>query len=295
MSYDTISFLSDFGRTDEFVGVVHSVLRAMAPDARVIDITHDIAAHDVRAGSLALARAAGYLAPGVVMAVVDPGVGTDRRRIAVEVGEGASVLVGPDNGLLAPAVALVGGASRAVELSDPGYQLEGPGATFDGRDVFAPAAAHLCNGVPLTELGPAVDPATLVPGMLPVSHRDGERVVAEVLWVDRFGNAQLNVDPDEVPEEWDRVRLRIGEVARSARRVAAYGDIATGEVGLVVDSYGLLSVALDRGSAAAELGLHAGSEVALDGGDDQAHSETAARARETARPVGVRLGREVDR
>lgn len=287
MNYDTISFLSDFGRTDEFVGVVHSVLRAMAPGALVIDVTHDIAAHDIRAGGLALARAAGYLAPGIVLAVVDPGVGTDRRRVAVEVGDGTSILVGPDNGLLAPAVALVGGATRAVELTDPRYRLEAPGATFDGRDVFAPAAAHLCNGVALGELGPVIDPATLVPGMLPVSHRDGDRIVAEVLWTDRFGNAQLNVDPDDLPEEWDRVRLRVGELTRSARPVGAYGDIATGEVGLVVDSYGLLSVAVDRGSAAAELGLYPGTEVALDGGD----GETAARAVEGSRPVGVRLGR----
>ncbi len=287
MSYDTISFLSDFGRADEFVGVVHSVLRAMAPDVVVIDITHDVPAHDVRAGGLALARAAGYLAPGVVLAVVDPGVGTDRRRVAVEVGDGASVLVGPDNGLLAPAVAMVGGATRAVELTDPSYQLEAPGATFDGRDVFAPAAAHLCTGVALTELGPAIDPATLVPGMMPVSRRDDDRILAEVLWVDRFGNAQLNVDPDDLPPEWAPVRLRVGDLTRSARRVGAYGDIATGEVGLVIDSYGLLSVALDRASAESELGLRPGTEVALDGGDD----ETAARVGEPSRPVGVRLGR----
>ena len=110
--YDTISFLSDYGIDDEFVGVVHSVVRSIAPHAHVVDITHGIAAHDVRAGGLALARASGYLCPGVVLAVVDPGVGTDRRAVAVEVGDGESVLVGPDNGLLAPAVAMVGGAGR---------------------------------------------------------------------------------------------------------------------------------------------------------------------------------------
>ena len=165
--YDTISFLSDYGHADEFVGVVHSVIAAIAPHVRVVDVTHGVAACDIRAGGLALARAAQYLLPGVVLAVVDPGVGTSRRPVAVEVGDGASVLVGPDNGLLAPAVALVGGAGRAVELAGGDYRLEAQpelGSTFDGRDVFAPAAAHLCCGVPLSALGPPIDPATLMPG-----------------------------------------------------------------------------------------------------------------------------------
>ena len=164
LRYDTISFLSDYGHDDEFVGVVQSVIRAIAPEVAVIDVTHQVPPHDVRAGGLALARSAQYLCPGVVLAVVDPGVGGARRAVAVEVGDGASVLVGPDNGLLAPAVALVGGADRAVELTEPDYQLEAPGPTFAGRDVFAPAAAHLCAGVDLAELGPEIDPAGLLPG-----------------------------------------------------------------------------------------------------------------------------------
>src|SRR5439155_14369700 len=120
---DTVSFLSDYGLVDEFVGVVKSVIRTIAPASTVIDVTHDVPAHDVRAGSLALVRAVQYLAPGVVLAVVDPGVGTDRRAVAVECGEGAAVFVGPDNGLMASAVAMVGGAGRAVELADQAYQL----------------------------------------------------------------------------------------------------------------------------------------------------------------------------
>ncbi len=140
--------------------------------------------------------------------------------MAVEVGDGASVLVGPDNGLLAPAVALVGGRHRAVELTEPAYQLEAPGATFAGRDVFAPAAAHLCVGVDLLALGPEIDPAGLLPSVLPISHLDETgALVAEVLWVDRFGNAQLNVDPDEVEAFGDRVRLRLGDDVRTARVV----------------------------------------------------------------------------
>ena len=128
----TISFLSDYGTADEFVGVVKSVIRQLAPDALVIDVTHEVPRHDVRAGGLTLARAAQYLAPGVVLAVVDPGVGTDRRAIAVEVGDGESVLVGPDNGLLAPAVAMVGGATRASSLTNPEHRLEAPGPPSTG-------------------------------------------------------------------------------------------------------------------------------------------------------------------
>jgi len=265
--HDTITFLSDYGLTDEFVGVVKSVIRSIAPDVVVIDLTHEIEPHDVRGGGLTLARSAQYLAPGVVLAVVDPGVGSDRRAIAVEVGDGQSVLVGPDNGLLAAAVAMVGGADRAVALTNPEYQLPAPGPTFAGRDVFAPAAAHLCNGVDLDALGDVIDPVTLLPGLLPVTRDEDGALVAEVLWIDRFGNAQLNVDPDEVSRFGDRVRLRFAETKRTAIRADSYAALRTGEVGLVVDSYGLLSIAVDRGSAADQLGLHAGDPVTLESFD----------------------------
>ena len=173
LRYDTISFLSDYGRTDEFVGVVHSVIHQLCPGVRIVDVTHDVAPYDIRAAGLTLARSVQYLAPGVVMAVVDPGVGSVRRPIAVEVGDGASVLVGPDNGVLAPAVAMVGGATRAVWLNDAEHHLEAPGPLFDGRDVFAPVAARLCSGVPFDELGELIEPAGSVPGDLP--HLRGHR------------------------------------------------------------------------------------------------------------------------
>ena len=216
-SYDTVSFLSDFGTADEFVGVVKAVIRDLARHVTVLDLTHEIPPHDVRAGSLALVRAIQYLPSGVVVAVVDPGVGTQRRAIAVEVAGGEGVLVGPDNGLLAPAAAMAGGAERAVSLTDTSYHLAAPGATFAGRDVFAPVAAHLCNGVDLAELGEAVDPVTLLPQVVPVSREEGGELVGEVLWVDRFGNAQLNVGPEDVDGWGDQIQLRFGDTVRTAR------------------------------------------------------------------------------
>ena len=270
--YDTVSFLSDFGTDDEFVGVVKSVLRNLAPHVTVVDLTHGITPFDVKAGGLALARASQYLAPGVVLAVVDPGVGTDRRAVAIEVAGGDGVFVGPDNGLLASAVAMVGGAERAVALTNPEYQLEAPGATFAGRDVFAPAAAHLANGVPFDELGEAVDTHSLLPGVLPVMERRGDEVKAEVLWVDRFGNAQLNLGLDDLEGFGEVVSLRLPNGLRRARVVRTYGAIPPGEVGLVVDSYGLLAVCLDRQSAFVELGLDVGEGVTLEPADERGHS-----------------------
>ena len=269
--YDTISFLSDYGADDEFVGVVHSVVRGIAPHVHVVDITHGIGAHDVRAGGLALARSAQYLCPGVVLAVVDPGVGTDRRAVAVEVGGGESVLVGPDNGLLAPAVAMVGGADRAVSLTDPAWHLPAPGSTFDGRDVFAPVAAHLATGVDLGEMGDPIQPAGLLPGVLPVAVVESDGLHAEVLWVDRFGNLQLNVDPGELDalEAGDRYRVRVAERVFPAQRVSAYDDVPTGGLGVLVDSWGMVSLVVARASAAADLGIGAGGAVVLGpAGDD---------------------------
>ncbi len=276
--FDTVSFLSDYGLADEFVGVVKAVIRAIAPTAKVIDVSHGVAPHDIRAGSLVLARSIQYLPPGVVLAVVDPGVGTSRRALAVEVGgadgggdgpNDRSVLIGPDNGLLAPAVALAGGARRAVALTNDEWHLAAPGPTFAGRDIFGPAAAHLCAGVELDELGDPVDPFTLVPGLIPLSREEKGGVEGEVLWVDRFGNAQLNIGPDEIEAMGSPIVVRIGERIRSAARVASFAELSTGQVGLVVDSYGLLAVALDQRSAAAELALGPGDLVRLEPTGDE--------------------------
>jgi S-adenosylmethionine hydrolase len=262
-----VSFLSDYGRDDEFVGVVHSVLKALAPGVDVIDITHGIAPYDLRGGALALARSVQYMCPGVVLAVVDPGVGTDRRGVAIEVGDGSSVLIGPDNGLLAPAVSMVGGATRAVVLDNAEHHLEAPGPTFDGRDVFAPAAALVCRGMDLADLGTEIDPVSLLPGTLPLSHAGSDGLHAEVLWVDRFGNVQLNVDPDELHEMTVEVggtaSLTFHGTTTVAQRIETFGSLPTGLLGLVIDSYGLIAVVANQASAAEETGLAAGDEVVL--------------------------------
>lgn len=286
--YDTVSFLTDYGTADEFVGVVKAVIHDIAPHVGVIDLTHEIAPFDVRAGSLALARCIAYVPSGVVLAVVDPGVGSDRRAVAIEVAGGAGVLVGPDNGLLAPAVAMAGGAERAVELTNPGYRLEAPGATFDGRDVFGPAAAHLCNGVELGELGPAVDPVLLMPGIVPLSREENGELITEVLWVDRFGNAQLNIGPDDLPPHWtSELQIKIGNPTdplgvsvRRVRRASSFAELAQGTVGLVLDSCGMLAVAMDQRSAAEELAITPGTQVTIVEIDP-----------EPARPVQVAFGR----
>ena len=266
-----VSLLTDYGTRDEFVGVMKCVIADVAPHATVIDITHDVAPFDVRAGSLALARAVPYVPRGVVMAVVDPGVGTSRRAIAVSVAGGTGIFIGPDNGLLAPAVALAGGAESAVELANPRFHLEAPGATFAGRDVFAPVAGHLCAGVPLAEMGPEIDPGGILPGVVPLPREVDGALHCEVTWVDRFGNCQLNVSAEEAAALGPVLRVVIGAedparaIERSAPVVASYAAIGGG-LGLVVDSYGMLSIATDRGSAAVDTGLGAGALVVLSAG-----------------------------
>lgn len=262
---DFVSFLSDYGRNDEFVGVCHAVMLDLAPQLRVLDITHDVAPFDVRAGSLALARAVQYLPEGLVLAVVDPGVGTDRRCVAVEVEHG--VLVGPDNGLLAPAVAMLGGPERIFALQNEQYQLPAPGPTFAGRDVMAPAIGHIANGVPLTVLGDELDAASLAPGILPLPSLVDGMVNGEILWVDRFGNCQLNVAPEQLLElgvqPGDSIEVRMGETGRRARWVHTFADANPSELVLIVDSYGSCALAFDRQSAATQLKLRAGSNVTL--------------------------------
>jgi S-adenosylmethionine hydrolase len=262
-----VAFLSDYGLADEFVGVCKAVMLAGVPDLVVIDLTHEVPAHDVRAGGLALVRSIQYLPDdAVVFAVVDPGVGTDRRLLAVECA--GATFVGPDNGLLAPAVAMLGGAREIYELTSAAHRLPAPSATFAGRDVLAPAAAFLARGGTPSELGPPVDAATLVPGLVGLPQMgDGGAIEGEVWWIDRFGNCQLNIGPDELLEAGGALggflEVRLGARAKAARWVSTYAEAKPSELVLVVDSYGLCSLALDRRSAAGEYELRAGSSVVL--------------------------------
>ena len=266
-----ISLLTDYGTNDEFVGVMKSVITDMAPHVRITDLTHGVPAFDVRAGSLALARAIQYVPAGIVIAVVDPGVGSSRRAIAVEVAGGTGVLLGPDNGLLTSAAAMAGGAERAFELTNIELHLQAPGSTFAGRDVFAPVAAFLCNGGALEEVGNEIDTASVMPGLVPIptetSHETyGDGVKCEVTWVDAFGNCQLNAGPEDLQAFGPILKLVMDDEVRSARIVTHFAEI-DGAIGAVIDSYGMIALAVDRGSAAAELRLQAGDGVAIYAGN----------------------------
>jgi S-adenosyl-L-methionine hydrolase (adenosine-forming) len=259
-----VLFLTDYGLQDEFVGLCHAVIARLAPEVRVIDLTHGIPPLDVGRGAMVLADAVPHApADAVYLAVVDPGVGTERRAVAVSAGD--ALLVGPDNGLLAPAWEALGGAAAAVSLRVP----EGASATFHGRDVFAPAAARLAAGEAPEALGEPLDPATLVrmeedrPRIRPGEIRT--RVAA----VDRFGNVALAVRADQAPsadlDRSDRVAIRAGSEsgARPVRRVRTFGDLGEGEIGVLVDSAGRLAVVQRGGSAAASLGLGPGDPVVI--------------------------------
>ena len=261
-----VSFLSDFGSLDEFVGVVHAVIYRLSPETRVIDITHGIPAGDVRAGALALTRAIQYLPPGVVLAVVDPGVGTARRAIAAATE--SSFFVGPDNGLLSPAVAMMGGAHSINAIENPEVMIPGPGATFQGRDLFAPAAALLASGeARLDDLGQAVDPASVMPLMLPLPKVELNMVIGEAWWVDVYGNVETNIGPDDLlvigARPGSEVTVRIGAANHEAKWVDSFGDVGDGELALHVDSAGLIAVAVRGGRADEELNAAAGMAIIL--------------------------------
>jgi len=265
---DPISFLSDFGLHDEFVGVVHGVLAKLAPDSRVIDITHEVPRGNVRSGALALTRAIQYLPEGVCLAVVDPGVGSARRAIAAETPWG--FFVGPDNGLLSPAVAMIGGASQIVSIENPEAMIPSPGETFHGRDVFAPAAALLASGdAALGDLGPRIDGDELTPMLLPLSDIAGSSVTGEAWWIDGFGNVQTNISPEDLVEigisHGDYVTLTVGSTLHSVPWVTSYSDVGEGEAMLHVDSTGLVALAMRDGDAAATLNLAEGVAISLAG------------------------------
>ncbi len=280
----SVFFLTDYGGADEFAGVVRAVVARHAPGAPLVDLTHAVPPFDVRAGALALERAAPYLGPGVVLAVVDPGVGSQRRAVAVEraAPSGPRHFVGPDNGLLPWALDVLGGTLSAVALerapgaapaesADQAEQVATASTrssrttsrTFDGRDLFAPVVAGLWSGVRLRDIGSPIDVGSLVRLARPRLVASARGVEAEVQWVDGFGNAQLAARPNDVADA-----LAFHVVTRSATyrasRVGSFAELAPGELGVVDDANGHLALTVNRQSAATVLGVREGDVVTLE-------------------------------
>ena len=263
-----ISFLSDFGYEDEFVGVVHGVLAKLSPESRIIDIGHGTPRGNVRSAALALTRAIQYLPEGVCLAVVDPGVGSQRKAIAASTPWG--YFVGPDNGLLSPAVAMVGGASHIVSVENPEAMIPSPGQTFHGRDVFAPAAGLLASGeANLDDLGPAISGDEVTPLLLPLTEAEGGTISGEAWWVDQFGNVQTNISPEELAaiglSRGDTVVVTVGSTIHNLRWANAYSDVAEGDPLLHIDSAGLMAIAVRSGRADEDLNLAEGVSVRMAG------------------------------
>jgi S-adenosyl-L-methionine hydrolase (adenosine-forming) len=260
-----VAFLTDYGYDDEFAGSCRLVMERLAPGLTVLELTHGIPPGNVRRGALALEAACRRAGPAVYLAVVDPGVGTDRRAVALAAG--GSFLVGPDNGLLAPAADALGGTERLVDISRTSLALEPVTATFHGRDLFAPVAAHLAVGRPLEVAGEEGDPASLVRLELPVSRRDGDSLVAPVLHADRFGNLILGAAPGDVPGGLAHgSALSIAAPAGTFAAVAGatFADSAAGDAVVVYEaSSGRLAVAVNLGSAAELLGAGPDDELTL--------------------------------
>jgi S-adenosylmethionine hydrolase len=262
-----ITFLSDYGYEDEFAGVCRAVIARIAPDAPVIDLTHGVRRHAVHEGSAVLANALPYAPAGIHLAVVDPGVGSPRRAIAVRTTTEDRVLVGPDNGLLLPAIERLGGAVESVDVSLSPFRLEPISATFHGRDVFAPVAAHLARGASLAEAGEELDANSLARIDSPQPAVEEDRVVAHVVSIDRYGNAALDLSDAQLPETGLRLGRHLSVEVRGEAHDAVFAltfaDVPAGGLILYEDSYGNLALALNRDDAAAELGLAPAAEVVL--------------------------------
>jgi S-adenosylmethionine hydrolase len=263
-----VCFLSDFGLGDDFVGLCKGVILRAAPDVTIVDLTHEVPGFGIEAGAEILAHATRYMPEDAVyLAVVDPGVGTERRAVALST-EGGGCLVGPDNGLLLPAADFLGGVAEAVLLTNPDFHVHPVSATFHGRDVFSPAAAHLAAGGDLRELGDGVDPAYLIRVELPGTQRlDGGAVAVTVVGVDRYGNARLSAAQDGAGFGFGALlEIDTGDAPDSGmlvRYVETFGSSKAGDLVLVPDSHRRLSLCVNRGNAARALSLRAGDPVLL--------------------------------
>jgi S-adenosylmethionine hydrolase len=261
-----VTLLTDYGRDDDFVGVCHGVIRRIHPEATIVDITHGVRRYAVRQGALVLRNTLPYMPPGVHVAVVDPQVGTERRALALRSGDGR-LLVGPDNGLLSLAWERCGGVDQAVDVTRSPLRLEPVSATFHGRDIFAPVAAHLAAGSELADAGDPLDPGELQAVELPEPRREDGEVVAHTLVVDRFGNAGLNVDHDSLAGSGitlgEAVEIEAGGERYLGTYAQTFADVKPGELLVYEDAYRTLAVAINRGDAAGTLGLRPDAEVRL--------------------------------
>jgi S-adenosylmethionine hydrolase len=261
-----ITFLTDFGLQDDFVGTCHGVMKRIAPDVEIIDITHGIPPQGVLQGALTLANTLPFMPEGVHLAVVDPGVGSARRPLVLRDANGR-VYVGPDNGLLIPAAEKLGGITEAHELANPDYALESVSRTFHGRDLFAPAAAHLALGVPLGELGPPVDPDALARLDIPQPDVGTTRIHSTVLSIDRFGNIGLNLDRTHLEEAGvvpgTRVELQTGPERYYAVAARTFADARPGDIILYEDAYRNISIAINGGNAAEMFGIREGQDIRI--------------------------------
>jgi S-adenosylmethionine hydrolase len=261
-----ITFLSDFGLRDDFVGVCHGVIRRIAPEVAVIDITHGIPPQQVLQGALVLAKTVPYMPEGVQLAVVDPGVGTDRKGLVLRDRSGR-LFVGPDNGLLVPAADAGGGIAEAYELTSPEYALPSVSRTFHGRDVFAPAAAHLALGVEPSSFGPPLDVAGLVRLDVPEPEVGTGRITATVLYVDSFGNVQLNLSNEHLDDVGIQpgagVEVALGPDRYYATAARTFADARQGDLIVYVDAYRNVSLAISGGDAATLLGSKPGDRVRI--------------------------------
>ncbi|MDX6401963.1 MAG: hypothetical protein QOF27_2569, partial [Gaiellaceae bacterium] len=248
------------------VGTCHGVMKRIAPDVEILDITHGIAPQGVLQGALTLANTLPFMPEGVHLAVVDPGVGGSRRALALRDGSGR-IHVGPDNGLLILAAEKLGGIAEAHELGNPEYALDSVSRTFHGRDLFSPAAAHLALGVPLAELGPPIDPEALARLDIPQPEVGSARIHCTVLSIDRFGNVGLNLDRTHFEEAGivpgTRVELQVGSERYYAVAARTFADARPGDIILYEDAYRNLSIAINGGNAAAMFGIREGRDIRI--------------------------------
>ncbi len=269
-----ITFLTDYGVADDFAGVCRAVIARIAPGTEVIDISHGIGRHDVREGSAVLADAVPYAPAGVHLAIVDPGVGGPRRAVAVRVeretdaGVERHFFVGPDNGLLPPAIDLLGGPAEAVDISDSTFQLEHPFATFHGRDLFAPVAAELAKGTPLAAAGEPIDPGTLERQPTSRPRLEQLRAFAHAERIDGFGNISLDLARDDLDGHplAGAARVSVGsrKRRRTAARATAFDEVSDGRFLFYEDSSGRMAIAVNRGDASEVLDVRVGDVVELE-------------------------------